>query len=33
MHAFYKAANLASVSLPESLTSIGNYAFYGCTGQ
>ena len=29
--AFYKAANLASVSIPNSVTYIGSEAFYGCT--
>ena len=30
--AFYDYTNLASVIIPGSVTSIGNYAFYGCVG-
>ena len=30
--AFYKCAELTSVTIPNSVTSIGSYAFYKCTG-
>ena len=32
MHAFAECTSLKSVSMPESMTSIGNGAFAGCTG-
>jgi hypothetical protein len=30
-HAFYKCTSLKNVTIPESITSIGADAFYGCT--
>ena len=30
--AFYDCSGLTSVSIPNSVTSIGNYAFYNCSG-
>ena len=30
--AFYNCSSLTSVSIPESITSIGNYTFSGCSG-
>lgn len=29
-YAFYNCSNLASITLPNTLTTIGSYAFYGC---